>query len=152
MITLSKDNAVRIVATEEQALKLEALGYVRTSGSAESSPSMAKGTYPYSLEDVTNPHTPYNRGIAFEGEGATVGKLVKSATRGATQEQLEFLKKTFSAKLDTAVGSFTEILKVNALPTSSQSATKIYLLLKDDATAQKSKGAYKWVSNAWATF
>lgn len=155
MITLEKDNAVRVVGTEKQATALEAFGFVRTGGTAIADPSMAPGTYPFNLEDMTDPHTPYNRGVGAEGELAgAIGSLVKQATIQASQEELEALMQHFSGNLLESAGTFTEIVNVNALPTVSKSATKIYMLMQDDAVAEKSKGIYKWVvaSSKWEAY
>lgn len=141
--------AVKTVATVDQRDELIARGWELKDGSASTAPD---------LNNFTN-QTPRDfKGIGFEGEPVgSIAYVAKKATEGATQEDYEGLKdviQKYGSHIPDAETYTNGISIVSALPTSSQSATTIYLLKNKYVASKKTyePGCYIYKGSAWVEY
>ena len=135
-VDLTNGNVFKTVATEAQAVALEAIGWVRV-GSDTASDTTALGEFPSIYEDFTNPGNPAFRGAGVTGEGVTtLGYYLKKSSVSMTADQLQLLIEAVGNRLDSVDETFTSFSVVSVLPTTTSiSHTTIYILDTYDSVA-----------------
>lgn len=141
--------AYKTVATAEQALGLQAMGWTFVSGTADD--TTALGEFPSHLEDFGgSPNNPSFRGNGFNGELQTnLGYLIKKAQPELSKGDYDAIVEAFyNDELKTA-STFTSIAVVNELPAEPDEVT-IYLLL--DGDGDPADGLYMYNDAHWLTY
>ena len=135
-IDLSNGNVFKTVATEAQAVALEAIGWVRVTADTASD-TTALGEFPSIYEDFTNPGNPSFRGAGLAGEGVTtLGYYLKKSSVSMTADQLQLLIEAVGNRLNSVDSTFTSFSVVSVLPTTTSiSHTTIYILDTYDSVA-----------------
>ena len=158
-INLSLFGANKTVATEEQAVALEEMGWVRSLTNTASD-TTALNEFPSYLEDYSNNINPSFRGTGIDAMATnSLGYIMAKSGVGMNEEQYALMEATFQQHKLATITTFTSILVVDVLPTTGIVHTAIYLLTTYDAAATLTgesagivPGAYTNITDATTTW
>lgn len=135
-INLSYFGAHKTVATEEQAVQLEEMGWVRSLTNTASD-TTALNEFPSYLEDYSNNINPSFRGTGIDAMATnSLGYIMAKSGVGMNEEQYALMEATFQQHKLATITTFTSISVVSVLPTTTSiSHTTIYILDTADPVA-----------------